>query len=823
MKLSSLIAVCAASVALTAQAKTAGELRIYIDPGHGGYTSGDRPLPIIGYGGNDGEDTIKFYESNTNLQKGFGVLEKLVDMGFSFNRSWGARNFGNNVVMSRNANWETNLATVREEVDVNNFDMFLSIHSNAPGGSEDWKATNYPLMIYRGYTNPKAETSFYGTYYGNNLLSLDIQQKSRAMSKCMWNRIIENPHQHWNAYNTESSAYLAGDVDFYGYANCTASGTSKGAALGYLGVLRHHVPGLLSEGFFHTYAPARHRAMNWDVCRVEGASYARGIADYFGLPRDTKGIIYGIVRDADEQFYQDPYTHNYQNNDKFRPLNGVDITLRDAGGQVVACYATDDFHNGAFVFNVQPGTYTATFVKEGYGDLEQTFTVGADQTVYPEVWMHKGTSSYHFIEYNYPDPLKDTGLEGGGTQYSIRHEYEDVYIPELGGRWPRRVFARNGMVYIHGVNGSGSNPVLLVYDGDAQCTVRQLSLNGINTDGTTRPIGDMAVTNDGHVVVCTEHFCQSGDDQASSAGVSRGYTRFYYWENAADGLPTGDPKELFSSSVSGWWYRANSGHAFSFSGNLTRGVIVQSAINVYPGGSDIIRYNVFKIRNHRLVEEGKYLSNVDDYSKYSSLGELFTMLPSPGHPDYICINSRQNEARQYYVDIDGHNLNSWCKIPDSALGQGAYGTGYFRFGNHNYQVQPDNNANGENYGIKLNSCGDYGNAVRVALDNWSLPTVAVDGYAAADGEGRVDRDDSGNPVAGYINMFLVRDGKITKFTSRPEDQETGVGDIIADGVNDSEAAPVYYNLNGVRVGADSLTPGLYIRVQGAEARKIVVR
>ena len=125
----------------TATAKSASQLRIYIDPGHGGYTSIDRPLPIINHSGGNGDDannpdTVKFYESNTNLQKAFGVMEKLIEMGFSFDRSKGARNFSNNIVMSRNANWETNLATVREETDVNNIDMFLSIHSNAPGNSE---------------------------------------------------------------------------------------------------------------------------------------------------------------------------------------------------------------------------------------------------------------------------------------------------------------------------------------------------------------------------------------------------------------------------------------------------------------------------------------------------------------------------------------------------------------------------------------------------------------------------------------------------------------------------------------------------------------
>ena len=34
---------------------------------------------------------------------------------------------------------------------------------------------------------------------------------------------------------------------------------------------------------------------------MEGYTYARGIADYFGLT-DKKGSIYGIVRDRHEKF-----------------------------------------------------------------------------------------------------------------------------------------------------------------------------------------------------------------------------------------------------------------------------------------------------------------------------------------------------------------------------------------------------------------------------------------------------------------------------------------------------------------------------------------
>ncbi len=49
----------------------------------------------------------------------------------------------------------------------------------------------------------------------------------------------------------------------------------------------------------------------------------------------------------------------------------------------------------------------------------------------------------------------------------------------------------------------------------------------------------------------------------------------------------------------------------------------------------------------------------------------------------------------------------------------------------------------------------------------------------------------------------------------------GIDDITVD--NDTDAPVVYYNLQGVRVNADNLTPGLYIRSQGNKATKVLVR
>ena len=51
---------------------------------------------------------------------------------------------------------------------------------------------------------------------------------------------------------------------------------------------------------------------------------------------------------------------------------------------------------------------------------------------------------------------------------------------------------------------------------------------------------------------------------------------------------------------------------------------------------------------------------------------------------------------------------------------------------------------------------------------------------------------------------------------------SGVEDIEIDAA-EADGEPVYFNLNGVRVAADNMTPGIYVKVTGNKASKVVVR
>jgi len=85
--------------------------------------------------------------------------------------------------------------------------------------------------------------------------------------------------------------------------------------------------------------------------------------------------------------------------------------------------------------------------------------------------------------------------------------------------------------------------------------------------------------------------------------------------------------------------------------------------------------------------------------------------------------------------------------------------------------------------------------------------------------------DKNNVEGAYVLYFKCRNG-ISVYSFAPEawidpNEGAGVNDIIADDTNN---APVeYFNLNGVAVDADNLTPGVYVTRQGAKTQKVVIK
>ncbi len=745
---------------LSAAAATKDDLRIYINPGHGSWTANDRPMPVKGHGpySKTNTDTTSFFESNTNLRKGFGVLEKLRAMGLKFNPELNqtgerhtigaARDMSNNIVMSHvklgpyhddngashpdNNYYNRSLPEIAAEVDANNFDMFISIHSNAVDNS-GWKTLNFPIILYRGYDDCHGETGVDAT----------TSAQCKAMAQKAWPYHMQNTHECWTSYSP-TNPNIRGDINFYG-----SSSTVRGYK-GYLGVLKHGVPGFLVEGYFHQYAPAALRHMNWDVNYIEGFNYAHGIADYFGLQKESVGDIYGIVRDEHERYVDESYIPVPTHADAYMPLDAVTVTLKK-GNQVVDTYTTDNQFNGAFVFyNVAPGTYTIETSKEGYISPEPVeVTVTAANVSYPAISMTSETWTPPVITYtDYPDELVGTQF-GPRGEYAFEQAIVDKEIAELEGTTLRRMLCVGGKLYIL-AHKTETEPVIVVLDAK---TLNVLAVPGVEgAEGTEQPIADIAVTADGVLLASAKELCQFDASQVRD-GETRGECNVYRWENSETGVPEGNPVLWVSTMLSGNFYRAYSGGAMAYTGTYNEGKIILSAQNANSGGK--VFYSFINIMDGTKMSEG--ISN-NSYFNHEECGP-FTLNISPLNAEHVIADSPTFLPLQ--IDIPGKVLAA--QMPEGIVPAEGTAPGFFRYAGKVYMVSTDNDANGNGGIMMVDITNGIDNAELVPTVNTSLD--AAEGFAAAAGMQLTTRDDYDRVNSANIALFLARGNKVTRFTT----------------------------------------------------------
>ena len=333
-KLSFLFIAVAAS--LCVNATDLKDLKIYINPGHGGHDSDDRNVVVPPFTGGDPEG---YWESNSNLSKGLSMRDLL-------------EGFGVEVMMSRTTNTTEDDRDLGEiGVEATNFgaDFFFSIHSNATGTGT---RVNRPLMLYRGETsNPRFAEAV-------------------DMSATLNDQLLENRVTSWSS----ETPWLAGDLTFY-----------AGQWEGGLGVLRQlWVPGLLSEGSYHDYIPETYRLLNDDFCWLEAYHFTKAIMEHFQTTEKySTGVVAGTVTDDHQERTDDIYNSIFFGHDNALPVCGATVALKDADGGTVETYTTDDLFNGVYMFRaVQPGTYTLAISHPDYEPFEQQITVTANEVTY---------------------------------------------------------------------------------------------------------------------------------------------------------------------------------------------------------------------------------------------------------------------------------------------------------------------------------------------------------------------------------------------------------------------------------------------------------
>lgn len=320
------------------QAKRMSDLKVYINPGHGGYTSNDRPIRIHPFEQNDSNG---YWESKSNLYKGLHMYHILDSLGTT-------------AYLSRTKNTEDDdrdLYDISNEANSLGVDLFFSIHSNAG------ESVNYPLMLYR-------ENDFDVPRYPENL----------ELANILGEELYSNQLPVWT-----HPLQVSGDVTFY-YPGWGKSG---------LGVLRKlYTVGLLSEGSMHEHRPEAHRLMNDDYLWLEAWHFVHSIMRLYNTEdRFVTGNVAGVVYD-DHNLRENvmPWTNHAFGRNALAPVNGATVELRDMQGNVVQRRTTDNMFNGIFVFrNVAPGQYQVYAGHNDFHALIKDVTVTADQVVYAEM------------------------------------------------------------------------------------------------------------------------------------------------------------------------------------------------------------------------------------------------------------------------------------------------------------------------------------------------------------------------------------------------------------------------------------------------------
>ena len=326
-------------------------VKIHINPGHGGWDSDDRgiPTPLFPNVG----PNVGFWESQSNLDKGFMLRDMLLELGAD-------------VQMSRVQNRtedDLNLTVIVRMANEFQSDFMISIHSNAGAGT-----ANYVLMLFAGIS-PSDTQRVYPT-------PTPRSDESMAISTLIAQNLIVNTMTNWSTPNYN----VSGDKTF--------GRLQMGWSDGY-GVMRGlTVPGVISEGAMHDYIPETYRLMNMEYKWLEAWNFKKAFCTYFAKTEIPTGNIAGWVKDS-RNLIQDG-TYFKRGKDVLLPLNGATISIVGTDKK----YTVDNMRNGVYVFkDLAPGKYTVKAEADGYHAQEQEVTVVKNEITYFNFELNKARNT----------------------------------------------------------------------------------------------------------------------------------------------------------------------------------------------------------------------------------------------------------------------------------------------------------------------------------------------------------------------------------------------------------------------------------------------
>lgn len=774
MKLRKLLIACV-GMSMAFAASAAGNVpefsqaRVYINPGHGGWTANDRPMATINYAQ---MDTMGFFETNTDLTKGLTLRNVLQKAGVGFIKmsrtkngyvSEGDKNKTPNdqieTAPSNDGNQQVvTLSVICQDVESNNMDYFISIHSNA---ASEGSVSNYPLLLYRGTDDAS----------GNGLVN------AKAMAQDAWKYVAKNGVTYHSAYTAATSNNSRGDITFYGSSSTNGLGYT-----GYLGVLKHGCDGFLSEGCFHTYQPERQRLLNKDYCRQEGVRYSRAIRAWFGDNSETKGYIMGTVKDKNNTLEHNLYNYKPNTVDAYNPLNNVTVVLQDKDGNKVGEYTTDKEYNGLFVFSdLTPGTYKLVYDIPGFWPETEEIEVVANETAFTNKRLtdtsHEKPSEEEIIPEveDYPHPVQDGDI-AAASSYKFMKESNLESIEALKDLKIRRAILRDGKYYVLAVDAEKA-PKLLVIDPVTGSLVKEMSTAGIKTEGFNGKkypyvLSDIAFTMDG-VLLGTNSTVIGRENN----GYQTGDFYMYKWQAAEGGaLEDATPEVLLTLPTNTSESLAAAGNNYS---NFIANTIAISGtskefkfyFDSHAGDAWNTDYGVKYVC--WIVKDGKVSATQHNATIYeeNQFGEDAQMTLSPLAIDRIIVDGSAIAPKEFGISWETNDAVEYGSFSGDIPVE-SYGSNYFRYADKIYMSAPVCEKQGETYSYKsylFDVTGGLDKAENIGVTDAVITGVASPSYMT--GAGVVDNAD--------INMYLLAGGQFVKYTTKGVEQDPSPARIFA--------------------------------------------
>lgn len=705
---------------MSMSAKDLTGIKFYVNPGHGSFGPNDRPMATIPYPNlsHGMPDTCGFYESNTNLQKAWYLGQKLQTAGAEVMYShtecgpwpyekddkgnypgytWAAYQ-----ALPDYRKYNRVLSEMCAEVDANDIDYFISIHSNAV--DPDGTTTNYLLYLYNGN---------------------DASDPSHAMSLASW------PHRN---------EILTSGIDVA--SHYTQKGSTNLRDGESYSALKHGTPGFLVEGYFHTYQPARHRALNYDYCHMEGLAYYRGIVDYYGADKEEVGYIIGTVKDSVFKMDHPLFTYVSNTNDQWVPCNGAEVILKK-GGVEVDRYTVDNNYNGLFIFEgLEPGDdYSLEASCDGYYPMHKVhkapFSVKANATTYK--FLHLKDTAYippKIIYYNYPNPEQPVYL-GVPNTFEMQQSFVGKHMDQLlANQTIRRTLYRNGKMYILAID-EAKEPTLAIADENGiieqQLPTDFCAVNG--TDGLK--LSDIAFTAEGVLVGCSM--------EAVSFTPSNKWN-LYKWQNTEQGWIGELWQTHANNETAGNFNNSYVGQTIAYSGTIEEGTLVSTAITT--GSNKKIRFVIFTINNDKIATAKR---NQDDNVTEIKYGANAKLTVSPRDNMSFIYSSSILPAFEWKIATNTADK----PIIIGTMPFKTHTPNYFQYASKSLMIAPAEDTEGKNIGVALyDITKGVDKPQLIKTTNTTLEASNAD-YTTAFAQ--VNGAD--------LTLYLVKDTTISKFTT----------------------------------------------------------